>query len=32
MEIVLSGARRVIVGSDVDAAALMRVIGALERR
>jgi transposase len=32
MEIVLSGARRVIVGSDVDAAALMRVIDALERR
>jgi len=32
MEIVLSGARRVIVGSDVDAAALMRVIYALERR
>jgi transposase len=32
MEIVLSGVRRVIVGSDVDAAALMRVIDALERR
>jgi transposase len=32
IEIVLSGARRVIVGSDVDAAALMRVIDALERR
>jgi len=32
MEIVLSGARRVIVGSDVDAAALMRVIDALERQ
>ena len=32
MEIVLSGARRVIVGSDVDAAALLRVIDALERR
>jgi transposase len=32
MEIVLSGARRVIVGSDVDAAALVRVIDALERR
>ena len=32
MEIVVSGARRVIVGSDVDAAALMRVIDALERR
>jgi transposase len=32
MEIILSGARRVIVGSDVDAAALRRVIDALERR
>jgi transposase len=32
MEIVLFGARRVIVGSDVDAAALMRVIDVLERR
>jgi transposase len=32
MEIVLSDARRVIVGSDVDASALMRVIDALERR
>jgi transposase len=32
MEIVLSGARRVIVGSDVDAVALTRVIDALERR
>ena len=32
MEIVLSGARLVIVGSDVDAGALMRVIDALERR
>jgi transposase len=31
-EIVLSGARRVIVGSDVDAVALRRVIDALERR
>jgi hypothetical protein len=32
MEIVLSGAHRVIVGSDVDSAALMRVINAIERR
>ena len=32
MEIVLAGARRVIVGSDVDAAALARVIEVLERR
>ena len=32
MEIVFSSARRVIVGSDVDAAALQRVIDALERR
>jgi transposase len=32
MEIVLSGARRVIVGSDVDSAALRRVIDALEQR
>jgi transposase len=32
MEIVLSGARRVIVGADVDGAALTRVIAALERR
>jgi len=32
MEIVLSGARRVIVGSDVDGGALRRVIDALERR
>ena len=32
MEIVLSGARRVIVGTDVDGAALSRVIAALERR
>jgi len=31
MVIVLSGARRVIVGNDVDAAALRRVIDALER-
>jgi len=31
IEIVLSGARRVIVDSDVDAAALARVIGVLER-
>ena len=32
MEIVLSGARRVIVGSDVDSAALRRVIDALEQQ
>ena len=32
MEIVLSSTRRVIVGSDVDAEALLRVIGILERR
>jgi transposase len=32
MEIVLSGARRVIVDKGVDAAALARVIGVLERR
>jgi hypothetical protein len=32
MVIVLCGARRVIVGSDVDPAALRRVLDALERR
>ena len=32
MVIVFSGGRRVIVGKDVDAAALKRVIEALERR
>jgi len=32
MVIVLSGGRRVIVGTDVDAAALRRVIDTLERR
>lgn len=32
MVIVLSGDRRVIVGSDVDAAALRRVLTVLERR
>ena len=32
MVIVLSGARRVIVGSDVDPAALRRVLDVLERR
>jgi transposase len=32
MVIVLGGARRVIVGSDVDAAALERVLDVLERR
>jgi hypothetical protein len=32
MEIVLAGARRVIVERDVDATALARVISVLERR
>jgi len=32
MVIVLSGSRQVIVGSDVDAAALRRVVDALERK
>lgn len=32
MEVVLADDRRVIVDKDVDVAALMRVIGALERR
>lgn len=32
MEIVLAPGRRVIVGADVDAAALSRVLGVLERR
>jgi len=32
MEIVLSSTRRVIVGSDVNAEALLRIIGILERR
>ena len=32
MEIVLSGGRRVIVGSDVDAAALARVLAVLDGR
>jgi len=32
MEIVLAGARRVIVDKEVDAAALVRVIAVLERR
>jgi transposase len=32
MEIVLSDRRRIIVGGDVDAAALARVVGVLERR
>ena len=32
MEIVLAGARRVIVDKEVDAAALARVIEVLERR
>jgi hypothetical protein len=31
MEIVVSGGRRVIVGADVDAAALGRVLEVLER-
>ena len=32
MEIVLAGGRRIIVGSDVDAAALARVLESLERQ
>ncbi len=32
MEIALAGGERIIVGADVDAAALARVIGALSRR
>lgn len=32
IEIVISGGRRVIVDSDVDPAALMRVLDVLERR
>ena len=32
MEIVLAGGRRVVVGADVDAAALARVVDVLERR
>ncbi|HET8728346.1 MAG TPA: transposase [Alphaproteobacteria bacterium] len=32
MEIVIEGGRRVIVGADVDAAALARVLAVLERR
>ena len=32
IEIVLSGGRRVIVGKDVDAAALERILDVLERR
>ncbi len=32
MEIVISGGRRVIVGSDVDPAALRRVLDVLDRR
>jgi transposase len=32
MEIVLSDRRRIIVGGDVDAAALARVVGVLERQ
>jgi hypothetical protein len=32
MVIVLGGARRVIVGNDVDGAALERVLDVLERR
>ncbi len=32
MEIALAGGERIIVGADVDAAALARVVGALSRR
>jgi len=32
MEIVLAGGARVLVGADVDAAALARVVKALSRR
>jgi hypothetical protein len=32
MEVVLADGRRVIIDKDVDTAALMRVVGALERR
>ena len=32
IEIVLSGGRRVIVGKDVDTAALLRIVDALDRR
>ena len=32
MEIVLSGGERIIVGADVDAAALARVVRTLSRR
>ena len=32
IEIMLSGGRRVIVGKDVDTAALLRIVDALERR
>ncbi|HEY0281851.1 MAG TPA: hypothetical protein VGC27_04415 [Rhizomicrobium sp.] len=32
MEIVLEGGRRIIVGKDVDAAALLRIVDVLERR
>ncbi len=32
IEIVLAGGRRVVVGADVDAAALARVVDVLERR
>ena len=32
MEIVLIGGERIVVGADVDAAALARVVGALSRR
>lgn len=32
IEIILGGGRRVVVGSDVDAAALRRVLDVLERR
>ncbi len=32
MEIVLIGGERIVVGADVDAAALARVVGALSQR
>jgi transposase len=32
IEIVLAGGRRIIVGKDVDAAALLRIVDVLERR
>jgi transposase len=32
IEIVLGGGRRIVVGKDVDTAALRRIVDALERR